>query len=56
MAMFMRVTGLMIKPMVMVFIFIWMVLNTLEIGMKINNMVMVSKFGQMVQDMKENMN
>jgi len=45
----------MIRHMVAVSIFIWMAQNMMVNGLKINNMDTVSKFGLMVQDMKETM-
>jgi len=52
----MKETGTMIKPMEEALIFIWMVLNIMVIGKKINNTVMELKHGLMVLSMRVIMN
>jgi hypothetical protein len=56
MATFMKVIGLTIKLRVEELMSIWMVLNILVTGKKIDNMDMELKHGQMVQNMKVIMN
>jgi hypothetical protein len=56
MATFMKVIGLTIKLRVEELMSIWMALNILVTGKKIDNMDMELKHGQMVQNMKVIMN